>query len=116
MFTEFAFSEFRFSMGRARAICQPNDGCVMSAESRSTGARKAKAAQTEAALKDAARRQFAERGFLNTKITDITAAAGRSAGSFYQHFTDKEDLLQALLADLRDQAGAELRAEEHPPH
>jgi len=73
---------------------------MSSSEAPSTGARRRKAAETEAALRAAALRVFAHRGYLNTKITDITDEAGRAAGSFYNHFTGKEELLEVMLADM----------------
>jgi AcrR family transcriptional regulator len=72
------------------------------------GSRRARAAETEAALKDAARRVFARHGYLNAKITDITAEAGRASGSFYNHFASKEQLLESLAADFAAEAGEQL--------
>ncbi|MGY0502327.1 TetR/AcrR family transcriptional regulator [Nocardia sp. FBN12] len=75
--------------------------------------RQRQAAQTNADLKAAARVVFARQGYLNTKITDITAEAGRAAGSFYNHFQSKEEVLAALAVDIGE--AADIIAND-PPH
>lgn len=55
--------------------------------------------RTEAELKAAARRLLTRKPYADIKITDITSEAGRAAGSFYRHFTDKEALMSALIDD-----------------
>jgi len=48
-------------------------------------------------LLDAARRVFVDRGYFETRVADIVAAAGCSQGTFYLYFTSKDDVLHALL-------------------
>ena len=40
---------------------------------------------------------FEERGFNNTRISDIAEKAGASVGSFYFYFDNKDDLLEGIL-------------------
>jgi AcrR family transcriptional regulator len=58
-------------------------------------------ARTRAALVEAARRVFEREGYLSTKITDITRAAGCATGSFYTYFADKEEIFAAVMEDVR---------------
>lgn len=84
----------------------------MSAAEPAQRGRAAQAERTAVALKEAARRVFAHSGYLDAKVTDIAAEAGRSVGSFYKHFPSKEDILQALLVDWTAQSGKELAASD----
>ena len=41
-------------------------------------------------------RLFSEKGFFNTSVQDIVAAAGVSVGFIYHNFSDKEGIARAL--------------------
>lgn len=51
----------------------------------------------------AARELFIKQGFGNTSIMDIIAAANISKGTFYNHFTSKNECLIAILEEYRDE-------------
>src|SRR4051812_24578983 len=61
--------------------------------------------RTRAALIEAARGLIAA-GKLNVPVLDITQAADVGIGSFYNHFTSKEQLFQAAIVELIDLHGA----------
>ena len=63
----------------------------------------ARGARTREALVQAARDVFEREGFLESRITDITAAAGVAAGSFYTYFTSKEDVFAAVMSEVEEE-------------
>ncbi|HEY6494197.1 MAG TPA: TetR/AcrR family transcriptional regulator [Trebonia sp.] len=69
-----------------------------------------RAERTEAELKAAARRLLTRKSYADIRITDITEEAGRAAGSFYRYFTDKDDLLRALVADFESAVASQVEA------
>jgi len=68
-----------------------------------TGTQKARqAAGTRAQLLSVGRRLFAERGFAGTSTEDIVTRAGVTRGALYYHFTSKEDLFRAVVAEVEE--------------
>ncbi|MBK7251763.1 MAG: TetR/AcrR family transcriptional regulator [Gammaproteobacteria bacterium] len=69
--------------------------------------------QTREKLLDAGLRLFAQKGFDGTPISDLERAAGlrSGTGSFYRHFSGKEELLHELVA--RETASYAELAEMH---
>jgi AcrR family transcriptional regulator len=59
---------------------------------------------TDEAFKEAARVVFARDGYLNAKISEIAAEAGRSAASFYNYYETKADLPIALAEEFHAEA------------
>lgn len=58
----------------------------------------------------AAAEVFARQGYEKTRVADIAEGAGVSHGNFYRHFTDKDDVLDAVLqAPLAELRGATSR-------
>jgi AcrR family transcriptional regulator len=65
--------------------------------------RTARGARTRAALVTAARTVFERDGYLNARLTDITAEAKCSTGSFYTYFTNKEEIFAAVLEEAQEE-------------
>lgn len=66
------------------------------------GARTAKGEGTRRALLGAAKRLFVERGYHQTSVPDIVAAAGVGHGTFYEYFRSRRDILMALTREAGD--------------
>lgn len=65
--------------------------------------RRSDANRNRNALVRAARRVFERDGFVAARVTDIADEAGLAHGSFYSHFTGKEEALAAVLAEVADE-------------
>ena len=66
------------------------------------GARSPRREVTRQRVLDAAREVFAERGVIGGSVEDICERAGFTRGAFYSNFTDKDDVVRALVE--REQA------------
>lgn len=65
-----------------------------------TARRAAKAERTRARILAAAEQLFAERGFSDTRLDDVAAAAGLTRAALFYHFPDKRALYTAVLEDV----------------
>jgi AcrR family transcriptional regulator len=63
-------------------------------------------AETRARLLAAARELFAEQGVGATRTGEITERADVAAGSFYNHFEGKDEIVETLLRDIAESQGA----------
>ena len=71
--------------------------------------------RTRENLLAAGRRVFEERGYANTRMSDIAKAAGVSHGTVYTRFDDKESLLRALVDDIVTEVFAALAIGDDVP-
>lgn len=63
---------------------------------------KEEAQETRSAILEAAEQAFYERGVARTTLADIAALAGVTRGAIYWHFSNKADLVQAMLDSLHE--------------
>lgn len=65
--------------------------------------------RTQRRIIDAAAQSFATRGYRDTRLTHIAAAAGVSRSTLYEYFPGKEQLLIAISHPLMDVLVAQVR-------
>lgn len=67
-------------------------------------------------LLDAAMEAFDQRGYHATRVNDVVEIAQTSHGTFYLYFSNKEDLLEALVAQAAGDAASVYAALTAEPH
>jgi AcrR family transcriptional regulator len=80
--------------GEADAVGAPASKRVLRSQGR----------RTMRKLLDAAMVAFEERGYHNTRVNDVVEIAKTSHGTFYLYFSNKEDLLRALVTEAAGEA------------
>ena len=70
-----------------------------------------KRARTRSLLLDSAISIVAEKGFEQTRITDVTQKAGLANGTFYNHFQDKDELMLEVAAGIAVEITAQINKE-----
>lgn len=80
-----------------------------------SGRREELKAQNRAKLLAAARKVFAEKGLGEATARDIVRATDLASGTFYNYFTDKNDVFRALIAELADKAREVVRVQRQTP-
>ena len=73
---------------------------------------KEEALQTRQQILEAAEKAFYQRGVARTTLADIAAMAGVTRGAIYWHFSNKADLVQAMLDSLHEPLDELARASE----
>lgn len=73
---------------------------------------KEEAQKTRSQILEAAEQAFHARGMSRTTLADIAAIAGVTRGAIYWHFSNKADLVQALLDSLHEPLDELARASE----
>lgn len=78
---------------------------------RSGGRRAERKARNRETLLAAARKVFAEKGLGAATVRDIVRETDLATGTFYNYFTDKEEIFRALLEEFSMRARAAVRSE-----
>ncbi len=70
---------------------------------KNTGAKRKKSEETRRRIIEAGRETFMNKGFHDTKVSEIIARTGLGHGTFWLYFRDKEELLRTLVEEMLQQ-------------
>ena len=73
------------------------------ATSNEAGTRRKKSEETRRRIIEAGRETFLEKGYHDTKVSEIIARTGLGHGTFWLYFRDKEELLRVLVEEMLEQ-------------